>query len=173
MALTSCVRCRTSNSRAESTTASACCSADFTGTLGMSGRAAASLIASASLRSFLPRRTNGFTYCGGISCTVWPMATSRRPQWCEPPHASSATCVGGSLAKRLLLGSGVVTCPSRHQAGDERSEQGFAASACVVHELEEAEMNRQLVLRNGNWGKTLGTQLQQNKGQSGSVTLPP
>ncbi len=25
----------------------------------------------------------------------------------------------------------------------------------------------------GNWGKTPGTQLQQNKGQSGSVTLPP
>jgi len=24
-----------------------------------------------------------------------------------------------------------------------------------------------------NWGKTPGTQLQQNKGQSGSVTLPP
>jgi len=27
------------------------------------------------------------------------------------------------------------------QASDERSEQGFAASACVVHELEEAEVN--------------------------------
>ncbi len=27
--------------------------------------------------------------------------------------------------------------------------------------------------RTGNWGKTPGTQLQQNKGQSGSVTLPP
>ncbi len=26
---------------------------------------------------------------------------------------------------------------------------------------------------NSNWGKTPGTQLQQNKGQSGSVTLPP
>jgi len=47
----------------------------------------------------------------------------------------------------LLLGSGVVPGPSRHQAGDKRSEQGFAASACVVHELEEAEVERQLVLR--------------------------
>jgi len=27
--------------------------------------------------------------------------------------------------------------------------------------------------RERNWGKTPGTQLQQNKGQSGSVTLPP
>ncbi len=49
--------------------------------------------------------------------------------------------------KWLLLGSGVVTGPSRHQACDEGAEQGFAASACVVHELEEAEIKRQLVLR--------------------------
>ena len=33
------------------------------------------------------------------------------------------------------------------QGGDEGSEQGFAASAGVVHELEEAEIERQLVLR--------------------------
>jgi len=31
------------------------------------------------------------------------------------------------------LGSGVVTGPSRHQAGDEGAKQGFAASASVVH----------------------------------------
>jgi hypothetical protein len=59
---------------------------------------------------------------------------------------------------RLLLGSGVVTGPSRHQAGDERSEQGFAASACVVHELEEAEIKRQLVLRNASMRAKPGTQ---------------
>jgi len=47
----------------------------------------------------------------------------------------------------LLLGSGVVTGPSRHQAGDEGAEQGFAASTRIVHELEEAKMERQLVLR--------------------------
>jgi len=40
-----------------------------------------------------------------------------------------------------------VRSSSCDQAGDERSEQGFAASACVVHELEEAEIKRQLVLR--------------------------
>jgi len=47
----------------------------------------------------------------------------------------------------LLLGSGVVTGPSRNQACDKGAEQGFAASARVVHELEEAEIERQLVLR--------------------------
>ncbi len=39
-AMTSCVRCRTSNSRAESTIASACCLADRTASLGIPGRAA-------------------------------------------------------------------------------------------------------------------------------------
>jgi len=36
---------------------------------------------------------------------------------------------------------------SRDQAGDQGTEQGFAAPASVVHELEEAEVERQLVLR--------------------------
>jgi len=47
----------------------------------------------------------------------------------------------------LLLGSGVVRGSSRNQAGDERAEQGFAAASRVVHELKEAEIERQLVLR--------------------------
>ena len=47
----------------------------------------------------------------------------------------------------LLSGSGVVPGPSRNQACDERAEQGFAASTRVVHKLEEAEVERQLVLR--------------------------
>src|SRR5215210_6487286 len=33
------------------------------------------------------------------------------------------------------------------QGSDEGAEQGFAATACVVHELEEAEIVRQLLLR--------------------------
>jgi len=55
----------------------------------------------------------------------------------------------GRIAKAwwLLSGSGVVPDPSRNQACDERAEQGFAAPARVVHELEEAEVVRQLVLR--------------------------
>src|SRR3954463_16746075 len=36
---------------------------------------------------------------------------------------------------------------SYDQGGNECGEQGFAATACVVHELEEAEVVRQLVLR--------------------------
>jgi len=46
-----------------------------------------------------------------------------------------------------LSGSGVVAGTSRDQAGDEGVKQGFAASARVVHELKEAEINGQLVLR--------------------------
>ena len=45
------------------------------------------------------------------------------------------------------MGFGVVVGPSRHQACHKGAEQGFAASAGVVHELEEAEIERQLVLR--------------------------
>src|SRR4051812_42687064 len=36
---------------------------------------------------------------------------------------------------------------SYDQGGNECGEQGFAATACVVHELEEAEVVRQLLLR--------------------------
>ena len=36
---------------------------------------------------------------------------------------------------------------SYDQGGNGCGEQGFAATACVVHELEEAEVVRQLVLR--------------------------
>jgi len=67
-------------------------------------------------------------------------------------RASRATLTkpNGALAGkvgRLLLGSGVVTGPSRYQACDKGAEQGFAASARVVHKLEEAKIERQLVLR--------------------------
>src|SRR5689334_6065194 len=36
---------------------------------------------------------------------------------------------------------------SRHQGGDELAEEGPAAAAGVVHELEESEVERQLLLR--------------------------
>jgi hypothetical protein len=74
------VRCRTNSSRTDNSIALACCSADFTGTLPIDGCAAATLIASASLRSFLLRLTNGLSYCGGISRTWWPHADRARPQ---------------------------------------------------------------------------------------------
>ena len=68
------------SSRTDNSIAAACCSADFTGTLSIDGWAAATPIASASLRSFLPRLTNGLTYCGGISRTRCPSAASARAQ---------------------------------------------------------------------------------------------
>ncbi len=46
-----------------------------------------------------------------------------------------------------MSGSGMVTDTSRDQRCDERTKHGFAASAHVVYELEEAEIERQLVLR--------------------------
>src|SRR4051795_2313002 len=49
-----------------------------------------------------------------------------------------------SIALMGFQGGEVGSCD---QSGDEGFEQGFAASACVVHELEEAEIERQLVLR--------------------------
>src|SRR5215204_2171045 len=47
----------------------------------------------------------------------------------------------------LLSGFGVVTGTSGDEARDEGAEESFAPAACVVHELEEAEIERQLVLR--------------------------
>src|SRR5215208_2705318 len=49
---------------------------------------------------------------------------------------------------RLFSGSGVLGgSPSCHQGSDQLAEQGFAAAAGVVHDLEEAEVERQLLLR--------------------------
>jgi len=60
------------------------------------------------------------------------------------------------------LGSGVVTGPSRHQACDEGAEQGFAASARIMHELEEAEIKGQLVLRDAAMRTQPGRSSDQN-----------
>ncbi len=62
------------------------------------------------------------------------------------------------LPRRLLSGSGVVTGPSRNQACDKGAEQGFAAPARVVHELEEAEIERQLLLRDASVRAQPGSQ---------------
>ena len=98
-ALIAWVRCATSISRCFTMIVAACCSAVLSGTVRIAGRDAASPIASASLRSFLFRLTKGFTYCGGISFTRWPRRLNKRPQWCDPAQASSATSVGSSLTK--------------------------------------------------------------------------
>src|SRR3954453_3021818 len=43
---------------------------------------------------------------------------------------------------------------SYDQGGNEGGEQGFAATACVVHELEEAEEVRQLLRRDPGCGRS-------------------
>src|SRR3954453_17078988 len=48
----------------------------------------------------------------------------------------------------LFSGSGVLDgSPSGHQGSDELAEEDPAAAAGVVHELEESEVERQLLLR--------------------------
>src|SRR3712207_6269952 len=48
----------------------------------------------------------------------------------------------------LFSGSGVlVGSPSCHQGSDQFAEQGFTTTASIVNELEEAEIERQLFLR--------------------------
>src|SRR3954453_15961563 len=67
--------------------------------------------------------------------------------------ALAAARSGSSDAKPLavcvkaLVGFRGVGFGSYDQGGDEGAEQGFAPAAGVVHELEEAEVERQLVLR--------------------------
>ena len=79
-AFTSCVRCRTSRSRARNTTPFACCSSLLTGTKRMLGLWTASQIASASAVSFFRRFTNGLTQAGGTSRIVWPSFPISRAQ---------------------------------------------------------------------------------------------
>src|SRR6516162_1659627 len=124
-ALIACVCCFTSNSRTDRTIALACVSADFTGTKVMPGRNAPSQIASASMWSFLPRLTNGLAYCGGINRTRCPTPPRTRPQWCDPPHASSTTSVGGSLRKN------VSTCSRRSSRRSTTSPR--SSTPCKVN----------------------------------------
>jgi hypothetical protein len=58
----------------------------------------------------------------------------------------------------LLSGSGVVAGTSRDQAGDEGAKQGFAASPSIVHELEEAKVEWQLILRDAPMWSQPGVQ---------------
>ena len=77
----------------------ACCSSVLIATVLMPGCCTAVQIARASCASFLLPPTKGRTIFAGSSRTSWPSSRSRRPQCCEPPHASSATRHGARLAK--------------------------------------------------------------------------
>ena len=52
--------------------------------------------------------------------------------------------LGAITYERKAVQTGWIPC---HQGGDKFAEQGFAAAAGVMHELEEAEVERQLLLR--------------------------
>ncbi len=55
---------------------------------------------------------------------------------------------------RLLSGSGVVSGTSFNQPCDEGAEEGSASATCVVHELEEAGVIRQLLLQDATvWAR--------------------
>src|SRR4051812_47126039 len=55
--------------------------------------------------------------------------------------------MGWPLSIVALVGFRGVGSASCDQGGDERAKQGFAATACIVHELEEPQIERQLLLR--------------------------
>src|SRR3954449_3134116 len=64
-----------------------------------------------------------------------------------PCPATSRSRSPSPKSPRLLSGSGVVTGTSGDEARDEGAEESFAPAARVVYELEEAEVVRQLLLR--------------------------
>src|SRR3954470_11777066 len=60
---------------------------------------------------------------------------------CRPARCRRGGAGGRRAGRRAWSGE------SCDQGGNERAEEGFAATACIVHELEEAEVERQLLLR--------------------------
>ena len=61
-------------------------------------------------------------------------------------QATETAIVGAAKTTRLLSGFGVVSIGLRDQGGDKSAEQGLSAAAGVMHELEGAEIERQLLL---------------------------
>ena len=118
------VRCPINSDRTRCVAWMSCCSTDFTWTKRILGRLIASHIASASLASFLLLFTYGFTNCGAISFTLYPLASNKRPQWWAPVHASylSHNPVRSSVTTPLTssLASAAVAIPpvlcSQHRA---------------------------------------------------------
>src|SRR5688500_2393203 len=79
----------------------------------------------------------------------WPCRSILSPASTMKPSLASALGSRRTSTKSWLFsGSGVLgSRRSCHQGGDQFAEQGFAASAGVVDELKEAEVERQLLLR--------------------------
>src|SRR5688572_25639397 len=80
------------------------------------------------------------------ACTR-PWATEPRPRlapaWRGSPCARQPDILISPLHTK---GGGPVMGTSGDEARDEGAEESFAPAACVVHELEEAEVERQRVL---------------------------
>src|SRR4051794_19125527 len=87
-------------------------------------------------------------------------ASPRSREWLRATSADlcSASALTGDLPAmipvpnqikrwRLLSGFRVVAGPSGDEARDEGAEESFAPAAHVMYELEEAEIERQLLLR--------------------------
>src|SRR4051812_16237974 len=72
------------------------------------------------------------------------MSRSATPRRRGIRSSSWSTTTQSSMALVGFRGVGSASCD---QGGDERAKQGFAATACVVHELEEPQIERQLLLR--------------------------
>src|SRR3954469_8231245 len=78
-----------------------------------------------------------------------PMATAVR----KPSRSESAMLLSGASSDRKKLSSSALVgfrgggAVSRNQACDKGAEQGSPTPARVVHDLEEPEIERQLVLR--------------------------
>ncbi len=103
-------------------------------------------------------------------------------------HARLCCRLGTRLIKELATQFGLraplapgLTEAAFQEALQELRRAGYAGGPGVEAEWTVFQSARSrymppllaLTDRFGNWGKTPGTQLQQNKGQSGSVTLPP
>src|SRR3954451_14562691 len=89
-------------------------------------------------------RRPAMTHASSASWTAGPVRYG-----CGGPPRRGLEIAGIVLAFIFLalVGFRGVGSASCDQGSDERAKQGFAATACVVHELEEAQIERQLLLR--------------------------
>src|SRR5687767_12344059 len=87
---------------------------------------------------------SGFATVRRASRTISGRSRGRPRSHCAAaPSSTRATAFRG----RLLSGFGEVSIGLCDESGDEDPEERFAAAAGVVHELEEAEIGGQLLLR--------------------------
>ena len=96
-------------SRTPSSICAAYCASLLTGTNCILGRSIASQAFGVE-GVVLAAPTEGFTYCGGSSPTVWPSFLSSRAQWWEAPHASIPITIGAGWRKRPIPAAAAASC---------------------------------------------------------------